>query len=359
MNRRLPPIAGRPQMPRVRLRLVQGYRNSMTVPSTSAEARAAAQRWFARLLAPDCSGSERAAFARWRAADPAHDAAYRQVEDVWARSARMREDPAIAMALVEALRPAKQSHLIRNRKWLSLAAAAAVILAVGTASWRFWPGEAQAVRYSTALGEQRTVKLEDGSLVVLDTNTELSVRFNSRERDLTLGRGRADFTVRHDAKWPFVVHTAEGSVTATGTRFQVRVQDDKSTVTLLQGGVKVATSDATESAVLTPNESITVEAPGRLGVPRAVSNAELSSLRGWTQGNLVVKGWPLTAVLAEMNRYSSIKLRLGDPSLGSTSISGVFKAGDQKSFAMALEYGWAIHADSRPSANEIVLTRRR
>ncbi|KRE89464.1 hypothetical protein ASG87_03780 [Frateuria sp. Soil773] len=330
----------------------------MAVQPTSAEVRATAQRWFARLLASDCSESERAAFVRWRTADPAHDAAYRQVEDIWTRSARMREDPAIAMALAEALQPAKWYYPISSHKWLSLAAAAAVILVVATASWWFWLGNASAVRYVTALGEQRTVALEDGSRVVLDTNTELLVRFGHRERDLTLKHGRADFTVQHDAQWPFVVHTAEGSVTATGTRFQVRVQDDKSTVTLLQGGVKVATNDAAKSVILTPSESIILEPSGRLGASHAVSDAELSSLRGWTQGNLVVKGWPLTAVLAEMNRYSSTKLRLGDPSLGSTSISGVFKAGDQKSFAMALEYGWAIHADLRSADNEIVLTRR-
>lgn len=330
----------------------------MTMPSASAEVRAAAQRWFARLLAPDCSEFERTAFARWRAADPAHDAAYREVEDIWVRSARMREDPAIAMALAEAMRPAKRQHPVWSHKWLSLAAAAAVILVVAMASWWFWLEDAPSVRYATALGEQRTVALQDGSQVVLDTNTELLVRFGRRERDLTLKRGRADFSVQHDAKWPFVVHTAEGSVTATGTRFQVRVQDDTSTVTLLQGGVKVATVNAVESAVLTPNESIIVEASGRLGAPHAISDAELSNLRGWTQGNLVVKGWPLATVLAEMNRYSSTKLRLGDASLGNTSISGVFKAGDQKSFAMALEYGWAIHADPRPADHEIVLTRR-
>ena len=345
-------------MARVCLRLVQGHRNSMTVPSTSAEVRAAAQRWFARLLAPDCSEFERTAFARWRAADAAHDAAYRQVEDVWARSARMRDDPAIAMALAEARRPVKRHRPLWSDKWRSLAAVAAVVLVVAMSSWMFWPGGVSAVRYATALGQQRTVALADGSQVVLDTNTELLVRFDRRVRNLTLERGRADFTVRHDANWPFVVHTAEGSVTATGTHFQVHVQEDKSTVTLLQGGVKVATNDDAQSAVLTPDQSIVVEASGRLGAPHAVSDAELSSLRGWTQGNLVIKGWPLTAVLAEMNRYSSTKLRLGDPSLGSTSISGVFKAGDQRSFALALEYGWAIHADARPAANEIVLTRR-
>lgn len=328
----------------------------MTVPPSSTDVRIAAQQWFARLLAPDCSEFERAAFAHWRAVDPAHDAAYRQVEDIWARSARVREDPAIASAVAEALRPARTAPRHPGRKWLSMAAAAAVILLM-VASWRFWPRETPAIRYATAVGQQRTVALEDGSQVVLDTNTELLVRFDRRERDLTLKHGRVDFTVRHDAERPFVVRTPEGSVTDIGTRFQVRVHGGESTVTLLQGEVKVATKDAAQSAVLAPDESITLSSD-RLGVPRTVSSAELSSLRGWTQGNLVVKGWPLSAVLAEMNRYSSTKLQLGDPSLGSTSISGVFKAGDQKSFAMALEYGWAIHADPRPAAHEIVLTRR-
>lgn len=330
----------------------------MTVSSASAEIRAAAQQWFARLLAPDCSESDRVAFARWRAADPAHDEAYRQVGDIWARSAKLREDPAIAMAMAEALRPAKRPRPIWGIKWLSLAATAAVILLVATVSWRFWARDVSVTRYATALGEQRTIVLKDGSQVVLDTNTTLIVHFGKQERGLTLEHGRADFAVRHNAKWPFVVHTAEGSVTDTGTRFQVRVEDDESKVTLLQGGVKVATKDGALSAVLTPDESITVASSGRLGVPHAVSSAELSSLEGWTQGDVVVKGRPLADVLKEMNRYSSTKLRMGDPSLGNTSISGVFKAGDQKSFAMALEYEWGIHADPRPAENEIVLTRR-
>lgn len=330
----------------------------MTVSSATAEVRAAAQQWFARLLAPDCSEFDRAAFARWRAADPAHDAAYRGVEDIWARSARMREDPAITEALEEALRPAKRRNPFWSGKWRSLAAAAVVILVVAMASWRFWPAEVSTVRYATALGQQRTVTLKDGSRVVLDTNTTLLVRFDRPERDLTLEHGRADFTVQHNAEWPFVVRTAEGSVTATGTRFQVSLLGGKSTVTLLRGGVKVATKDTVQSAVLTPDESITIEASGRLGVPHAVSKVELSSLHGWTQGNLVVKGRPLTDVLAEMNRYSRTKLLLGDPNLGSISISGVFKAGDQESFAKALEYGWAIHAERRPADHEIVLTRQ-
>src|SRR3546814_4964644 len=96
------------------------------------------------------------------------------------------------------------------------------------------PDNVPAIRYATVLGEQRSVTLKDGSQVILDTASELLVQYGSRERKLTLQRGRADFSVQHDddAQRPFVVHAATGTVTATGTQFQVRVESGIGTVTL-------------------------------------------------------------------------------------------------------------------------------
>lgn len=329
----------------------------MPTTSAHAEIRNAAQQWFARLLAPDCSDTERAAFNRWRAADPVHDAAYREVEQVWERSAGMREDPAIAAALQEAMRPAARVGKPR-RWWPALATAASVALVVSVLLWTFAAEDVPEVRYATVLGEQRTIALEDGSEVVLDTDTALRVQFGKRQRNLTLQHGQADFKVHHDTNRPFVVHAGDGSVTATGTRFQVRVKDNGSTVTLLEGQVRIATSAQPQTATLEPGERIAIAPSGRLGDLQSVSESELASARGWTGGELVVKEWPLGTVVAEMNRYSTTKLRLGDPALESVPISGVFKAGDQKSFALALEYGWSMHADQRAAVGEIVLTRR-
>jgi transmembrane sensor len=336
-------------------------RKLMTTTSTDSEIRTAAQQWFARLLAPDCNELERAAFNRWRAASPLHDAAYRQVADVWERSAGLREDPVIAAALQEAMRSVvRLGRSRRQRRWPALAAAASVVLAVSALLWVFMPRDAAAIRYATVLGEQRTVALADGSMVVLDTDSELLVQIDKHARNLTLQHGRADFEVRHDTARPFVVHVGDGSVTATGTHFQVRVGESDSLVTLLQGRVVVAANaqGSGKSATLQPGERIAIEPAGRLGALQTVSESELASARGWTGGNLVVKAWRLDAVVAEMNRYSGTKLRLGDPALANVPISGVFKAGDQKSFALALEYGWSIDAKQRPAAGEIVLTRK-
>lgn len=333
----------------------------MNTVSANAEIRSAAQAWFARLLAHDCNEAERAAFERWRNADPAHAAAYRQVEEVWQRSATMREDPAIAAALQEALRPAVQPRKTR-RWWPALAAAASVLLAVTLLFRMYGPEDVPAVRYATAIGEQRTIALEDGSKVVLDTASALQVRYGKRERRLTLEQGQADFRVAKDADRPFVVRAAGGSVAALGTQFQIRIDGDVGMVTLLEGQVRV-TADAQElwgqdlSATLSPEERIAIEPMGKLGPVLRIPAPELASLRGWTEGSLVVKEWPLQTLLAEMNRYSDIKLRLGDRTLREVPISGVFKAGDQKSFAMSLEYGWPIRAD-KSADNEIVLRRK-
>lgn len=328
----------------------------MNTPPANDEVNAAAQRWFARLLAPDCSTAERAEFERWRTADPLHAIAYESVEDVWQRSEKLRHQPDIAAALREARRPTPKRA--ERSWWPALAVTASVVLAVGFLfRQQLFPEDIPAVRYATVLGEQRTFTLEDGSTVVLDTTSELLVQYGRRQRSLTLQQGRADFHVKSDAQRPFVVHAANGTVTAIGTQFQVRVERGIGTVSLLEGQVLVAatTGGNTQPATLAPGERIVIEAGG-LGPRERIADTELASIRGWTEGNLVVKEWPLQAVVAEMNRYSDTKLRLGQPDLGRIPISGVFKAGDQQSFTMSLEYGWPIRAEH--AAGEIVLHRK-
>src|SRR3546814_8629999 len=120
----------------------------------------------------------------------------------------------------------------------ALAVAASLLVAVGLMfRHQLLPDNVPAIRYATVLGEQRSVTLKDGSQVILDTASELLVQYGSRERKLTLHRGRADFSVQHDAdaQRPFVVHAATGTVPATGTQFPVRVESGIGPVTLLEG----------------------------------------------------------------------------------------------------------------------------
>ena len=328
----------------------------MNRPIDKTDARAAAQRWFARLLAPDCTVAERAEFESWRGADPAHAAAYSHLEDLWRRSNALRDDAGITAALQEARRPAPVQE--RYRWGVALSLAASLLLVVGLAFRdRIFMEDAPSVRYATEVGEQRNLMLEDGSVVVLDTASVLQVRYDKRERSLTLQQGRASFEVRQDPGRPFVVRMASGAVTAVGTQFQVQVENSVGTVTLLEGKVRVEAADSknVSSVTLTPGQRIVI-GRGELGQRQQIPDAELARALGWTKGNLVIQDMPLQSVVAEMNRYSTTKLRLDGAGLGDIPISGLFKTGDQQSFAMALEYGWSLRAER--SASEIVLRRK-
>ena len=118
-----------------------------------------------------------------------------------------------------------------------------------------------------------------------------------------------------------------------------------------------AKPSSSEQVTLHASERVAIQSDGRLGTPERLADTELARARGWTEGMLVVREWPLARLVAEMNRYSSVPLRLGDPSLGTLPISGSFKASDQHSFLLSLEYGWPIRID-RHTPGEIVLRHK-
>lgn len=330
--------------------------------SIQPEIRDAAQRWFLRMQSHDCAATERETFEQWRNADPVHDIAYRAVERVWRRSAALDTDPALGDILHQARRLPPESPWFR-RAAPALALAACLMLAIGI-GYRLWwlpAATVSPIEYTTGVGQQRALALRDGSKVVLDTASQLQVKYSSDERQLTLLHGRADFQVSHNPARPFVVHVGGGSITATGTRFQVRVAHEVDTVTLLKGRVVVASNDAkqdkSELVTLQAGERVAIKPGGHLGTPKHLPDTDLASARGWTEGMLVVRGWPLARLVAEMNRYTTTPLRLGDSGLDNLLISGSFKASDQKSFLLALEYGWPIRVD-RSTPGEIVLRHK-
>lgn len=322
--------------------------------------REAAQHWVLRMQSRECGSREREAFERWRHADPVHDAAFRAVEDVWQRSAALADDPGMDHILRQArhLSP-ERSRLRRAAPGLAIAACLLLAVGVGYNRWHL-PEEVPSIVYATTIGEQRTVALDDGSRVVLDTDSELQVQYGRRERRLTLLRGRADFQVQHDTDRPFVVLVGDGSITATGTQFHVRTADDASIVTLLEGQVVVAAQSeerAGDQVTLRAGERVVIRPDGRLGAPERLSETEMAGARGWTKGMLIVRDWPLSRLVAEINRYTTTPIRLADRSLDDLPMSGSFRASDQQSFLLSLEYSAPVRVD-RTTPGEIVVRRK-
>lgn len=314
-----------------------------------------AARWCARLQAADCSASDRAGFERWCVEDPQHIVAWLEMSE-WHAAAR-RVGAGLATP-ESAPGPHRRGHRAGRRRrraflGLALAAAASLVLALGVYRWMPDLLRADADVHVTAVGEQRHVLLQDGSSLVLDTDSLVRVRMGDRSREIDIERGRIGITVANDER-PFQVVAGRGLIKDIGTRFQVARHGDSVAVVLLEGLVDVDLGDARGPIRLVPGQEV---AYGRTGGIGAVRSADLDAARAWTTGKIVFAARRLDELLVEMNRYSTRPIRLADPSMGAQTVSGVFDVHDQQGLLDALAAGWGFVA--QPDAGgEIVLQRR-
>lgn len=293
-----------------------------TVPTD--QARREATEWFARLNKRDVPLAEMQAWKLWLDA-PGNKAAYDEVDAFWRKSEALKDDPDIKAAVARALGRAAPPAAKPYRRGLAAALAVGVVAAVAGGYALFAPKV-----YSTGVGEQRTIQLADGSTVVLDTDSQVAVRLTGARRDIRLGRGQALFDVAHDRRRPFVVTAGATSVTALGTRFDVRREASGATVTLVSGSVEVRQGSAAQAQQiwrLTPGQRVATEAAA--GRP---SSVDIDTATSWTSGRLVFRAVPLRAAVAEFNRYERHKIEVAEGPVGDALISGVFAIGDSDTF---------------------------
>jgi transmembrane sensor len=189
-------------------------------------------------------------------------------------------------------------------------------------------------RLQTAVGEQRSVLLGDGSLVTLNTSSSIEVHMAKDRRTVKLLEGEALFQVAHDARRPFDVTTGDTTVRAVGTQFNVDRRAASTTVTVVEGQVAVFTTPdgtkgggqttlplgAGEQLTLAPR---TVRRPVRTDVATAIA---------WTQRKLIFERRQVGEVADEFNRYNRQVIEIQSAELRNQEITGVFQANDPGSF---------------------------
>lgn len=305
--------------------------------------------WVARLQSPECTPADRAAFEDWLAESPAHVEAWLQAERLHACAASLSGDDFLRAAA----RRARQGSAspARPRRWVQALSAMAAVLAVAVGIGALLPRGGEVHR--TGLGEQRSFALQDGTQVVLDTDSELQVRFDRRQRHVALQRGRAQFEVGQDPRRPFLVQAGSSTIRDIGTTFQVTRRGDAVEVGLVEGIVEVSVPGGqlgVVQVVLAPGERVAVGADGALQ-PVMALDAEFAA--AWPRGELVFRDRRLDQLLDEMNRYGDVRLRLADPALGAMRVSGVFRIDGQRALVAALERGWSLRTERR--GDEILL----
>jgi transmembrane sensor len=319
-------------------------------------ARAEAAAWIVRLHGPHRSPELEAGFRDWLAADPENGRQFERVTEVWDAGSTI---PAAGVPRMTRWQGIQSSH-----RW---ALAAMLLLVLGLGAWGLndlWLNPV----YATRLGEQRLVRLDDGSRIALNSDTRIRVSCCDPERRVRLERGEAYFEVARDITRPFIVTAGDRQVTALGTAFVVRHEATRTTVTLVEGKVAVSGPADGEGPSATSGNAVGVSAvrdeqgvgatdlgaaivlsPGqRLTFSGRRAKAQLDeplieAVTAWRRGEVMLDRTTLADAVAEMNRYDDRVLVIDDPGVAVLRISGIYHAGDSEGFAQTVAKLYGLH----------------
>lgn len=321
----------------------------MRLPKTKGMLRREAASWLARLQSGREPDVERK-FRRWHDADPKHAAAFDSVQRSYEKAGLLRQSPIVSNAAeVEARSQA------RTPGYAWAAAAAFVVLVpagIFLTQRGTFVGGTQAAMLVTGVGEIRSVALDDGSKVTLDTATSLEVEVGRAQRRARLRHGRARFEVARGRE-PFVVEAGPTTVTSEGSVFDVARSENESRVDVLSGSADVRSSsdDGRAAITLRGGEGMMAEPSGMERTRVVLGGTD------WTKGMLEFDGTPLGAAVALANRYAQQKIVLaGD--IAQLRVTGAFRTGDTAGLAKALAAAFDLSLERTADGN-LILSRKR
>lgn len=300
-----------------------------------------AAEWLVEFESGPLDEMQRRAFITWLKRSPLHVEEFLQIS---ALREGLGHAPALREPLEQLLAQAQDTVVRlspdgpepsvagRGPRRMRMAAAAAVLALVsgGILAALVVQGKGEKV-YRTGFGEQRTIPLADGTVLALNTASEVRVHLGKTQRRAKLVAGEVMFDVAKDAARPFVVAAGPMDIHVVGTRFNVYRQDARTTLTVLEGKVDVVPAAAVvpdSSAPLRRVEAgsqIVVAASGELMAP---PRSSVERAAAWTTRRVIFDNEPLSSVLAEFNRYNSRRMLVADPALAQRKVSGVFKVHD-------------------------------
>ena len=271
----------------------------------------AAARWYVDLRGEVPDEALREAHRRWLERDPRHLQA-------WERLARLQDKleqvtPGIARPTLASAR-AKRRDVLKVLSILLMAGGA------GTLAWNTTPLPTLMADQRTGTGERRRLRLDDGTQLQLNTATAVDIRYSDNLREIRLLEGEIFIeTARDERARPFLVHTAEGSIRALGTRFVVRREADLTQVSVQEHAVEVRSANVPGAAVrVDAGQQVSLRQDAIEPVQRATPQAD-----AWTRDMLVVNDWRLGEFIRELQRYRPGHLGC-DPAVAALRISGAF-----------------------------------
>ncbi|HRN80961.1 MAG TPA: FecR domain-containing protein [Nitrosomonas europaea] len=283
----------------------------------------AAISWAVRLDYNTPTTAQQQAFEYWLQANPLHRLAWQRIHSLKGFHADLGElSPKLAHDTLQTAQRHREHSGLSRRNVIKLLSLAGVALSTGWLARENTPWQRLLADASTATGEQKTLQLDDGSIIVLNTDSAVSTDLAGPHRLLMLWRGEILITTGADTgiamKRPFWVHTPFGRIQALGTRFVVRLEADRARISVQEGAVELHPVNGGFPVIVQSGESRWLAEEGTL--PADLQGFEADS---WQKGVIAGRNIRLQDLLSELSRYRPGYITC-DPGVADLRLSGLF-----------------------------------
>ena len=348
-----------------------------------------AGEWFVANDEGPLDAQDSAALAAWLKTSPVHIEEFLAISTIARDLKEARTDSEYSLeAILARARAAEDTRVQRlwprvieavrggtsgRRLTAAVAMAACAVLSLGLLMrWNVRPIQhpsapdgITALHFETRHGEQLTRRLADNSVVHLNTDSAVTIRYGKTERLVMLTSGQVDFDVAHEPDRAFRVIAGLAEVVDLGTKFDVRLEHDSTVVTVVEGRVAVAPSPTLDTQGANSNQnraprSVQLNAGQQLRVsegewPATPKAVDAESTIAWLRKEIVFDHEPLDHVVTEFNRYAAKPIEVATPGLRNLQISGVFSTDDTDAFIAFLRSLKGVHVEV--GATQIRVTR--
>lgn len=305
--------------------------------------------WYVRLNSPNCLPEEQAKFHDWLNSAPEHQAAFVRIDQAWS-----------AGSVIQGLSYRKADTRSQANYWVS----ATAVLLLGFLFIYFTrpaPESNQTAEYYTAPhNQQKTIELNDGSTLILHTNSVVSAHYTNELRELHLHRGQIFLLVTQDSERPFRVHTDQGIIRVIGTQFAIQKLANDLKITVVEGIVGLLKLEGNSNEqkpvlVLSKNQQILYSEALQGAAATSVDAVRETS---WTTGRIVFEGTPLSEVLASINPHLQTPIEVFDAELAQKRIVGAISIQDATTAAKSLAGITGATLDNHSNPHKLILTSK-
>ena len=265
------------------------------------------------LITLECASEEqKVAFDAWLNADSSHAQAFAKASAIW------NGQPVLAAAQTLHARPTPSRLRRISRHWKHVAAAAVLVLTVGTYS--NVPMRLQA-DHLTVIGERQRLQLEDGSKVLLNTNSAFSSKVVNAQASARLLQGEAFFEIPANLEFPLVLDAGPVRDSVRDTAFAVRYLNGEAQVRVQRGNVELQVNSVGTQMRLSAGNSVSIGPNGFSKTAKLNPQTDLA----WVQGRLVFENCPMGKVLDEVRRYYPGWIINNNEKLAQVAVTGNYR----------------------------------